>query len=117
MQKSKRSYQGIPVVLIGENKGNSQEPIIRIDCKEAAYLAMKHLFDCGYQDTALICGQTPEMENKNKLDGYEFALAEAGIPIKAEYVVSEETPLKVDMLRPGSYLPYRGLRELYSRPL
>ena len=102
--------QGIPVVLIGENKGNSQEPIIRIDCKEAAYLAMKHLFDCGYQDIALICGQTPEMENKNKLDGYEFALAEAGIPIKAEYVVSEENTIE------GGYVAARKLLALPRPP-
>ena len=46
--------QEIPVVLIGENKDISGVPIVRIDCKNAAYKAVRHLIEIGYKDISII---------------------------------------------------------------
>lgn len=102
--------QDIAVVLIGENRGNSKEPIIRIDCRGSAYRAVKHLMDCGYQDIAMIYGMTPEMENRNKVEGYELALMESGIPKKAEYIIEEENTIE------GGYVAARKLLSMQKRP-
>ncbi len=102
--------QGIAIVLIGENNGNSKEPIIRIDCRSAAYHAVKHLLDCGYREIAMIYGETPEMENRNKVEGYEMALKEAGIPVNPSYIVREENTIE------GGYVGARKLTGLPKPP-
>ena len=102
--------QGIAVVLVGENKGNSNEPIVRIDCREASYNAVRHLLNCGHTEIAMIYGKTPEMENKKKIEGYELALKEAGILIKSDYLVCEENTIE------GGYVAARKLLRLSKRP-
>lgn len=102
--------QGIAIVLIGENKGNSKEPIIRIDCRDAASRAVKHLLECGYRDIAMIYGKTPEMENRNKIEGYESALTTAGIKTNPQFIVEEENTIE------GGYVAARKLFGLPKMP-
>ncbi len=103
--------QGIPVVLIGENKGDVRDvPIVRIDCESAAYKAVRHLIDIGYKDIAIIYGTTPERENKRKIEGYKQALAEEGITERDEYV--QEAPNTIE----GGYIAAKRLIDLKRRP-
>lgn len=102
--------QGVAVVLVGENNGNSPEPIVRIDCCAAAYQAVQHLLNCGHKEIALIYGNAPVMENKNKIEGYEKALREAGILLRPNYIVEEENTIE------GGYLATRKLLGLNNRP-
>lgn len=103
--------QGIPVVLIGENREDVEDvPIVRIDCEGAAYKAVRHLIDIGYKDIAVIYGVTPEKENKRKIDGYRQALAEEGITERIEYI--QEAPNTIE----GGYIAAKRLIDLKYRP-
>lgn len=103
--------QGIPVVLIGENRGDVRGvPIVRIDCEGASYKAVRHLIDIGYKDIAIIFGSTPEKENRRKIDGYRQALAEEGITEREEYL--QEAPNTIE----GGYIAGKRLIDLKHRP-
>jgi len=103
--------QGTPVVLVGENKGSIKGvPIVRIDCEGAAYKAVRHLIEIGYRDIAIICGFTPERENKRKVAGYMRALAEEGIPERKEYVQEAANTIE------GGYIAAKRLIDLKQRP-
>ncbi len=102
--------QGVALVLVGENSDNAHAPMVRIDCRSAAYLAVQHLLNCGHRDIAMIYGRTPAMENKAKIEGYKKALKEAGIPGRRAYVVEEENTIE------GGYLATRKLLGLDSYP-
>jgi Transcriptional regulators len=103
--------QGIPVVLIGENKGDVKDvPIVRIDCESAAHKAVNHLIDIGYKEIAIIYGATPERENKRKIEGYKQALAEAGITEREEYIQEASNTIE------GGYIAAKRLIDLKSRP-
>lgn len=102
--------QGIPIVLIGENKADMKKvPIVRIDCEAAAQKAVKHLLDVGYKEIAVIYGSTPEKENLRKIDGYRRALDEAGISERKEYLQEAVNTIE------GGYIAAKRLIEL-SRP-
>ncbi len=103
--------QGIPLVLIGENKGDIRDvPIVRIDCEGAAYKAIRHLIDIGYRDIAVIYGTTPERENLRKIEGYRQALAEEGITERREFIQEAENTIE------GGYLAAKRLIDLRQRP-
>jgi DNA-binding LacI/PurR family transcriptional regulator len=103
--------QGIPVVLIGENKGDAKGvPIVRIDCEGAAYKAVRHLIDIGYKDIAVIYGTTPERENRRKVDGYRQALAEEGIMERLEFIQEAANTIE------GGYIAAKRLIDLKDRP-
>lgn len=103
--------QGIPLVLIGENRGDARDvPIVRIDCEGAAYKAVRHLIGIGYKDIAIIYGSTPERENKRKLEGYRQALAEEGITEREEYVQEVVNTIE------GGYIAAKRLIDLKRRP-
>ncbi len=103
--------QGIPVVLIGENKGDVKEvPIVRIDCEGAAYKAVRHLVDIGYKEIAVIYGTTPEKENERKIEGYRQALAEEGITERKEYIQEAANTIE------GGYIAAKRLIDLKNRP-
>lgn len=102
--------QGTPVVLIGENRDVSEVPIVRIDCQNAAYKAVRHLLDIGYKDIAIIHGRTPEKENLRKIEGYRQALSEEGILEVNEFIIQAENIVE------GGYLAAKKLVELTKRP-
>jgi DNA-binding LacI/PurR family transcriptional regulator len=103
--------QDIPVVLIGENKGNIRNvPIVRIDCKGAAHEAVRHLTNIGYKDIAIIYGRTPERENQRKVDGYRQALSEEGITEREEFIQEADNTIE------GGYIAAKRLIDLKERP-
>jgi DNA-binding LacI/PurR family transcriptional regulator len=103
--------QGIPLVLIEENKGDIKDvPIVRIDCEGAACKAVRHLTEIGYQDIAIIYGSTPERENQRKITGYKQALAEAGIPERGEYIQEAANTIE------GGYIAAKRLIDLKKKP-
>jgi len=101
--------QGIPVVLIGENKNISNVSVVRIDCQWAAKNAVNHLIEIGYRDIAIVYGSTPERENSRKIDGFKLALMNADIPIKEEYM------LEVNNTVEGGYIAAKKLIDLQNQ--
>lgn len=102
--------QGVPLVLVGENTGNSPGPIVRIDCHEAARKAMGHLLGAGHREIAMIYGTTPAIENRRKIQGYEEMLREAGLAVRPEFLVEADNTIE------GGYVATRRLLGLSRRP-
>lgn len=102
--------QGVPLVLVGVNKGNSAGPVIRIDCSDASHKAVQHLLDCGHRNIAMVYGVTPEIENMRKIEGYRLALLEAGISEDPEYLVQADNTIE------GGYVAARRLLGKEKRP-
>lgn len=103
--------QGVPVVIIGENKEMPDTiPMVRIDCENAAYKAVKHMLDIGYQDIAIVYGATPEQENLRKLQGYQQALQEYGIEEKESYILDVANNIH------GGYIAGKKMIDLEPRP-
>ncbi|MEG1584419.1 MAG: LacI family DNA-binding transcriptional regulator [Anaerovorax sp.] len=103
--------QDVPVVIIGENKEMSPEiPMVRIDCENAAYKAVKHLIDIGYEDIAIIYGSTPEQENLRKLKGYRQALKENDLQEKEIYSLEVANSIH------GGYIAGKKIIDMEKRP-
>lgn len=103
--------QGIPLILIGENKDISCEaPLVRIDCQNAAYKAVKHLLENTYREIAIIYGSTPMQENKQKLMGYRQALEEEQILENPQYIVEVGSNIE------DGYLAAKKLVDLEKPP-
>jgi len=102
--------QNIPIVLVGENKGNANVPIVRIDCHLAACKATKHLLENGYRNIGMLYGDTPEIENMRKVSGYREALREEKVPLKNEYIILAENTIE------GGYLAGKRYLELKDPP-
>ncbi|MCR5482582.1 MAG: LacI family transcriptional regulator [Clostridia bacterium] len=102
--------QGIPVVMIGENRETLKYPVVRVDCQNAAYEATKHLLEIGHHDIAMLYGKKPEIENRQKIEGYKTALKEAGIAVNDEFIISVENTIE------GGYLGGKKYIDMEKRP-
>lgn len=102
--------QGIPIVLIGAYRDSSDFHVVSVDYRAAAIKAVKHLIGNGYQKIALLYGETPQVENMRKVEGYRQALQDAGYPFAGEYLRSVENSIE------GGYLGAKKLVELKHPP-
>jgi DNA-binding LacI/PurR family transcriptional regulator len=102
--------RGVPVVLVGENRDIRDVPIVRVDCKAAARAAALHLIENGYRRIAAVGGITPELENRYKLEGYEQAFRENGIPPRPERMIRVENSAE------GGYAAGKKLLEIGESP-
>lgn len=102
--------QGIPVVQIGEDRGDSDIPTVRIDCAGASEKAVRHFLDDGRTRIAFVQGINPELENKRKLAGYRKAMKEAGITVPSGYIQQAENSIE------GGYIAGKRLLNLNPPP-
>lgn len=102
--------QGVPVVMIGENKGKPEVPVVRTDCRQAMCKAVKYLVESGYQKIAILYGNTPALENKKKIEGYEQALEKEGLVVNPTYIIATENNIE------GGYLGAKKVIEMKDRP-
>lgn len=103
--------QGIPMVMIGENKDVSAGvAIVRIDCQNAAFKAVRHLMENTYRDIAIIYGSTPQQENIRKLMGYRQALESEKMKENPDYIIEVENNIE------GGYLAAKRLLDLKKPP-
>ena len=75
-----------PVVLIDRNVEGAELDCVRTDHEDGAYRAVKHLLSLGHRRIGIILGTGGESVHQQRLQGYESALAEEGIPIDEELV-------------------------------
>lgn len=102
--------QGVPVVMIGENKHKPNVPVVRIDCYNAAYKAISYLIETGCRKISILYGDTPSIENQKKIEGYKKALQDAGIPIEEKFIWQTTNNIE------GGYLGGRKLTSLDVMP-
>ena len=80
--------KGIPVVLVDRNMKNSNLDGVFVENHAAAYKGVEALIHAGHRKIAIITGPSTSMPGKDRFQGYKAALAEHGLDLREEYVVS-----------------------------
>lgn len=100
----------IPFVLVGDCKESATVSQVEINDRQAVYEAVRYLIGLGHRKIGIITGSLQYASGINRLEGYREALAEAGIPIREEYIECCDgmTDVKVENLtKKLLYLPDR----------
>lgn len=78
----------IPVIFFDRVQDHPGSTSVVIDNVKAAYEATKHLIDQGCRRIAHITAPSQQNVYGDRLKGYKQALAEAGLPVKEEYIIA-----------------------------
>lgn len=77
---------GFPMVLVESNSALIGAPTINIDDRAAAKVATEHLLKLGHNRIGLVAGLQDLASGKNRLMGYQDALASAGLAVDEELI-------------------------------
>lgn len=97
---------GIPVVLFDRHVPGVDADVVYCDTRTGTYVLCRHLLALGHRRIAIVGGMPPVETWGERVDGYEAALRDAGIPLSADLVI------------PGDYKGGGGVaaaRELLAR--
>lgn len=83
-----RLAAAVPMVQCSEYNEEIDTPYVSIDNVEAARVATAHLLSLGRRRIAFLNGPVRYTYARDRLRGYQLALAEAGIPYYDSYVIS-----------------------------
>jgi len=75
------------VVFGGDLGGSKKYPYVDVDNVKGGYLATKHLIDSGCKNIVTITGDLKLQSGRDRLDGYEKAIAGAGMKINDQLVI------------------------------
>jgi LacI family transcriptional regulator len=78
----------LPIVTIGRHP--VPLPSVRVDNVAAAVDATRHLLSLGHRRIACLAGNSASLTAADRVDGYRRALADAGMPVRPEYVITED---------------------------
>ncbi len=90
--------QGVPVVLIGEDKCAEDFNTVKVDCRIGAEKMVSQLIENGHDSIGILYGNDPEQETIDMLEGYKNILKKYGMDILDEYIKSVENTIE------GGYL-------------
>jgi LacI family transcriptional regulator len=79
--------EGFPVVLIDDQHVPSDTPGICVDNRRGALAAMRHLLRLGHRKIAYMQGPPEYQCSKERYEGYQQAIAEAGMALNPAHVV------------------------------
>lgn len=79
----------VPVVLINRRLETLDYDTVITDNELGAYLATKYLCSIGHSEIGLIIGPTGVSTYADRLQGYQRALKEAGIPLRNELILAD----------------------------
>lgn len=82
--------KNIPLVLFNRDCEEIKSAKVIIDNKKAAYEAVKHLYENGYQKIAFLGGPENVQISNKRIDGYTEALTEFGLLYDPNYI--QHTP-------------------------
>ncbi|MFK0386408.1 LacI family DNA-binding transcriptional regulator [Agrobacterium sp. NPDC090273] len=77
-----------PIVIASETVAGITLPTVKVDNRAASQNAMRHLIEAGHKRIVHLAGPFPESLAKERFDGYQDALLEAGIGFSDELVVT-----------------------------
>lgn len=86
---------GMPVVFFDRVPENFIADMVLVDDTDGAFQATKHLINTGKTKIAICSGHPSLLISKNRQNGYEMALKDAGFDINQEYIIRGETPEEV----------------------
>jgi LacI family transcriptional regulator len=78
---------GFPVVLIDDQHQRPDMPCVGVDNRVGAAAAVRHLLHLGYRQIAHIQGPPQYQCSQERYEGYQQALAEAGLTINPAHVL------------------------------
>jgi LacI family transcriptional regulator len=76
----------LPLVLV--DAYHPQFDSIRVENRQGAIMATKHLLGLGHRSIAMVNGSLDTQPARDRLSGYRDALAEYGLPVRDEFVIS-----------------------------
>ena len=79
--------KNIPLILFGQNILNENISSVYSDFKEGAFLAVSHLIQLGFEKIAYICGESDQLENRDKTLGYTEALLSSGLKVTKDLII------------------------------
>jgi len=94
----KVEQQGVPVVLIGEDKAAKGFNTVKVDCRAGAEGIVSQLVENGHDTIGILYGNDPQQESLDMLEGYKNILKNSGMEILDEYMKSVENTIE------GGYL-------------
>ncbi|MDE2856549.1 MAG: LacI family DNA-binding transcriptional regulator [Chloroflexota bacterium] len=84
----------IPIVMLDRTFDNAKSPYVGVNNKYGAYLGAKHLIERGYREIGILSGFQRLSTMRERLSGFEMALAEAGLPLRELWSVA--SPLSIE---------------------
>lgn len=84
----------VPIFLINHHIQGLHERTIRLDNELGGYRATRFLLGQGHTRIACITGQQWKQDNRERLDGYYRAMAEAGIDVPEDWIVHSNFELQ-----------------------
>jgi LacI family transcriptional regulator len=78
------------VVLLDEDIPGVAVPRVFVENEQGAYLGTRHLIEAGHRDIALISGPPGLMSVRERLAGFERAMAEAGLSVPPDWIMLGE---------------------------
>lgn len=91
--KKRLDHIRVPTVLINSQDDSQDELLhwVAVDDRVGAQLAVEHLLQLGHRSIGYIGISSRPRSNRQRLQGYQSALAAAGIPSRASWVVITPT--------------------------
>lgn len=102
--------EGKPLIIFDRTHDDLQSPNVKIDDEYAGYLATQHLLDQGYRNIAYLTTRHSIKIFRERFEGYQRALREAGIPPTPEHSVFGELTVE------GGYAGTQQLMGLKNQP-
>ncbi|MCX5494761.1 LacI family DNA-binding transcriptional regulator [Kaistia dalseonensis] len=78
---------GVPIVFYNNDIPGIAADRVMVENSSASYRAVSHLLDLRHERVAIIAGAQYDSSGRQRLEGYEAALHDRGIPIDPAYVV------------------------------
>lgn len=75
--------KNIPFVLIDNHVPDTEAVMVQVDNYAGGYMAARHLLDLGHRQIGLICGPEHLLSARQRRQGFEQALADAGLSAAA----------------------------------
>jgi DNA-binding LacI/PurR family transcriptional regulator len=75
------------VVFGGDLGGSKKFPFVDVDNVKGGYLATKHLIESGCKNIVTITGDLKLQSGRDRLEGYEQALSNAGLKVNDDLVI------------------------------
>ncbi len=84
----------IPIVMLDRTFTDAQSPYVGVNNVHGAWLGARHLIERGYRDIGILAGFQRLSTMRERLCGFEQALAEAGLPLCPAWRIA--SPLTIE---------------------
>ena len=84
----------IPIVMLDRTFENADSPYVGVNNSHGAYIGTRHLIERGYREIGILSGFQRLSTMRERLAGFEKALAEAKLPLRIDWCI--DSPLTIE---------------------